>query len=151
AMAPHVHDATGAWAVWMTVAVAVAAGAYARGWAWLSWSSAHSVPLWRAVSFYAGLGSAWIAVASPIGAGDGRLLTFHMVQHLLLMTIAPPLLFLGEPVLAVWQGWVHAHDGKSGVPRWPAPEWLRHPAVCWLPATVVLVGWHVPALFALAL
>src|SRR5262249_4669438 len=110
AMAPHLHGATGAWAVWVTVAVAVLAGGYARGWAWLSWSSASPIPVWRAVSFYAGLGSAWLAVASPIGGGDGRLLTFHMVQHLLLMTIAPPLIFLGEPVIALWRGWAHAHD-----------------------------------------
>jgi cytochrome c oxidase assembly factor CtaG len=103
------------------------------------------------LAFYAGLGSAWIAVASPIGDGDGRLLTFHMIQHLLLMTIAPPLIFLGEPVIALWQGWVHAHDPVHGLVRRPALQWLSHPALCWLAATAVLVGWHVPALFAVAL
>ena len=150
-MGPHVHNATGPWAVGLTMAVAILAAGYARGWAWLSWSSANPIPAWRALSFYAGLGSAWVAVASPIGGGDGRLLTFHMIQHLLLMTIAPPLVFLGEPVIALWQGWAHGHDAVSDPFRWPTLRRLGHPVVCWLAPTAVLVGWHVPALFTLAL
>jgi putative membrane protein len=150
-MATHVHDAFGPWPVGLTVAVALLAMGYARGWAWLSWSSANPIPAWRALSFYAGLASAWVAVASPIGGGDGRLLTFHMIQHLLLMTIAPPLIFLGEPVIALWQGWAHADGAVSGPFRWPKLQRLGHPAVCWLAATVTLVVWHVPAAFTLAL
>ena len=150
-MSPHVHDAMGPWAVWMTIAFAVAAGEYARGWARVRGSSANPIPVWRALAFFVGLGSAWIAVASPIGGGDGRLLTFHMIQHLLLMTIAPPLILLGEPVIALWQCWGHPHDAVLGLVRRPALQWLGHPALCWLTATAVLVGWHVPALFTLAL
>ena len=135
----------------MTVAVALLAWGYARGWARLRWSSTNPIPVWRALVFYAGLASAWAAVASPIGRGDEQFLTFHMIQHLLLMTIAPPLIFLGEPVIALWPSRVQAHDAARGPLRWPALGWLGHPAVCWLAATATLVGWHVPAVFSLGL
>jgi cytochrome c oxidase assembly factor CtaG len=103
------------------------------------------------VCFYAGLASAWLAVAPPIGGGDGRLLTFHMIHHLLLMTIAPPLMLLGEPVMALAPGRAREVGAAGGPTRWPGLQRLGHPAVCWLAGTAVLVGWHVPALFALAL
>jgi putative membrane protein len=150
-MASHVHDASGPWAVGLTIAVAVLAAGYARGWASLSGSSANPIPAWRVLSFYAGLASAWVAVASPIGGGDGRLLTFHMIQHLLLMTIAPPLIFLGEPLIALWHGWAHADDRVSSSFGGPTHQRLGHLVVCWLAATATLVGWHLPAAFTLAL
>jgi putative membrane protein len=39
----------------------------------------------------------WIATASPPAALDQDLLTVHMLQHLLVMTLAPPLILLGMP------------------------------------------------------
>src|SRR5215510_1680956 len=150
-MGHHLHGATGAWAVGMTVAVAVLAAGYARGWALLSRSSKNSVPPWRALVYYAGLASAWVAVASPIGGADHRLLTFHMIQHLLLMTIAPPLMLLGEPVAVLWQGSARGHGAVDRWIRRPGLQRLGHPVGCWLPATAVLLGWHIPAAFTLAL
>ena len=80
----------------------------------------------RRASLLLGLLAIGVAIASPVAMLDHRMLTAHMVQHLLLMTIAPPLIFLGVP---------------------PFRGARVHPAVCWLAATVVLVGWHVPAAF----
>src|SRR6185369_8939572 len=100
-MVAHVHDTSGPWTIGVSIAVLVLGVGYVRG-AWRWWASASPIPAWRAASFFAGLTSALVAVASPIGTGDERLLTFHMVQHLLLMTIAPPLIFLGEPVSTLW-------------------------------------------------
>src|SRR5262249_10123848 len=81
----------------LTLIVVVTACVYVRWW----WSrrspSSASADRWRAVSFLSGLLLAWIAVASPIAARDAELLTFHMIQHLLLMTFAAPLLLLGLP------------------------------------------------------
>jgi putative membrane protein len=45
--------------------------------------------------FCIGLLFIWIATASPLAALDHEMLTVHMVQHLLLMTLAPPLILLG--------------------------------------------------------
>src|ERR1051326_5487124 len=75
----------------LTLILACVGGVYLRG-------SRHAMQPWRAVSFLAGLVCAWIAVASPFALFDGQMLTAHMVQHLLLMTFAPPLIWLGAPV-----------------------------------------------------
>ena len=46
----------------------------------------------------------WIALGSPLAAYDHDLLTVHMIQHLLLMTFAPALIWLGEPLLVFSHG-----------------------------------------------
>ena len=146
-MASHVHNGTGLWEwpIWLTMVIVPLPVAYLLGWARLRRSASDGIPPWRALSLLSGLALAWIAVASPIGAGDGRLLTFHMVQHLLLMTFAPPLILLGEPLMAL----------RLGRPFHPMVEdagrALGHPALCWMAATATLVGWHIPAAFAVAL
>ncbi len=52
---------------------------------------------WRGAAFYGGLATLALAVDSPIDAYAGRLFWVHMVQHVLLMMVAPPLLLLGRP------------------------------------------------------
>src|SRR5262245_53965279 len=140
-MVAHVHHTAGPWTIGVSVAVLVLAMGYLRGWARRS-ALANPIPAWRPASFFAGLTSALLAVASPIGTGDERLLTFHMVQHLLLMTVAPPLIFLGEPVSTLWH---HA------ITRPRRPRATISLAVYWIPATATLIGWHIPAAFAVAL
>jgi cytochrome c oxidase assembly factor CtaG len=140
-MVAHVHNTAGPWTIGVSIAVLVLAVGYVRG-AWRRWASASPIPAWRAVSFFAGLASALMAVASPIGTGDERLLTFHMVQHLLLMTVAPPLIFLGEPVSTLW---------RHPMTRPRRARATVSLAVYWIPATATLIGWHLPAPFAVAL
>jgi cytochrome c oxidase assembly factor CtaG len=85
----------------------------------------------------------WIAVGSPLSHLDHVLLTAHMLQHLLIMTVAAPLLLLGAPLLVTPR--VSAAFG-------PFRELLRavtHPVLCWLAGTAVVIVWHVPAVFAL--
>ncbi len=80
----------------------------------------------------AGVFVVWVVIGSPLSTLDHELLTFHMVQHLLLMTIAAPLILLGSP----------------GLLRSPAVRrigsWITHPVLCWLAGTAVVVAWHVP-------
>ena len=80
----------------------------------------------------AGLLVALIVIASPVSALDHQLLTFHMVQHLVLMTIAAPLILAGIPATAKLQ-------------RSRAARLLLHPVSCWLAGTGVVLAWHVPA------
>jgi cytochrome c oxidase assembly factor CtaG len=55
-------------------------------------------PLWRTGMFLGGLAVVVLATQSGIGAYDDVLFWDHMVQHLLLIMVAPPLLIFGQPV-----------------------------------------------------
>jgi len=72
---------------------------YWRGWLVLHRTSPERFPAWRLWEFAAGLAVVWLAIASPLDAFSGLLLSAHMVQHLLLLSVAPPLILLGAPLL----------------------------------------------------
>ncbi len=56
-------------------------------------------PWWRTAMFLGGLAVVVFALQSGIGAYDDVLFWDHMIQHLLLLMVAPPLLVAGQPVL----------------------------------------------------
>jgi putative membrane protein len=130
---------------------------YLRGWWRLHEVSPNVIPAWRAGSFFLGLFLIWLALGSPLAAFDEQLLTVHMIQHLLLMTLAPPLIWIGAPVMPVLHGLPKSfvQSVVSPVFRWPplqrAGDIVSQSLVCWLAAAAALVGWHIPAPFTLAL
>src|SRR5215813_9746610 len=71
---------------------------YFRGWLALHSERPHKYTIGKLVSFAGGLATIVLALESPIDAFGNLLLQAHMVQHLLLIAIAPPLLLLGQPV-----------------------------------------------------
>ncbi len=115
------------------VGVVAAAVWYAR--AWLRRREMRRV--WQ---FGSGLAVVLVASASPLAMLDRELLSAHMVQHLLLMLVAAPLLLLGS------RGVVSA--GPLGRFR-KLGQLVTRPAFCWLAGTVTVIAWHVPGLFAL--
>jgi putative membrane protein len=130
---------------------------YVRGWFRLRRAFPSLIPTWRLASFLAGTFSLWIAICSPLEAFDDVSLSMHMMQHLLLMAVAPPLALLGEPLLPLLRGlpeWV-VRGAVGPLLRWTPAQALGRrlvkPAFCWLAATVALIGWHVPATFEFAL
>jgi putative membrane protein len=129
-------------AVTLTLVIVFAGTVYLRGWIH---RQTPRLPLWRAGSFFLGLLATWLAVVSPLASWDSHMLTGHMIQHLLLMTIAPPLIWLGEPLLTM----------RPTPTRSPFPKrlgrLLAHPAFCWLAAAAALVAWHIPAIFRLGM
>ena len=141
----------------MTLVLAFTAFVYMRGWLRLRSPSFQVIDGWRAAAFLLGVLSTWIAVASPLASGDAHLLTVHMLQHLLLMSLAPPLIWLGEPVRPLLWG-LPRRVGETGalalLQRRPIQRLgtvLGHPAVCWTAATAALAAWHVPAVFTLGM
>ena len=100
-MPSHVHAHFESWSlpVPMTLFLVLAAFVYTRGWFRLPKAFANAVSLWQLGAFMSGLVSLWIALGSPLAALDHHLLSVHMVEHILLMTVAPPLILLGAPVL----------------------------------------------------
>jgi putative membrane protein len=153
----HSHHVTYGSQALLAVIIAFTAVLYLRGWLRLRSTSLHVIPVWRASSFLLGMSLIWAAVASPLAALDHELLTAHMLQHLLLMTIAPPLIWLGAPLMSFLHGLPRQFVQAVIAPlcRSARVQRLRsalaEPAFCWLAAAVALVAWHIPALFTLGL
>jgi len=151
----HAHHASFE-SLWVSAPLILVALVYARGWLRVRKLDLHTIETWRAGSFVLGLLFIWLAVASPIAALDHELLTIHMVQHLLLMTLAPPSIWFGAPMKPLLRGLpqgfgnVMRHCFRSP-PIQRLGRAIAHPAVCWLAAAATLVGWHVPSLFALGM
>jgi putative membrane protein len=152
---PHTHHAS-VESAWVAAGLILAALIYLFGWVRVRRLDRDSVWGWRAASFTLGLLFIWIATASPLAALDHDMLTAHMVQHLLLMTFAPPLILLGASVKTLVYGLPHRFVqvmGQSFQSIGLHQVWnaLTHPAICWLGAASTLVAWHIPAMFVLGL
>src|SRR5216683_4797201 len=158
-MAPQIQNALENWSpvVPLALTLLLAAIVYLRGWLYLRSRSVNIIPAWRAGSFLIGLFLIWIALGSPLAAFDEELLTVHMIQHLLLMTIAPPLILVGAPLMPLLHGLPRQFVQAVVSPplRWPLLQWvgrvISNPVFCWLAAATALVGWHIPAAFTLGL
>ena len=77
---------------------------YLRGWRQLHRRLPRRFAVWRLIAFQAGLLTLFLALASPLHPLAELLLQFHMIQHLLLMMVVPPLLLLGAPLLPLLRG-----------------------------------------------
>ena len=82
-----------------TWSVAPPAAASAAFYVWAAARDPRSWPVRRTASFLVGLGCVVLALQSGIDGYDDRLLSVHMVQHLLLLLIAPLLLLGGRPLI----------------------------------------------------
>jgi cytochrome c oxidase assembly factor CtaG len=129
----------------------------ARGWVRLRRAGLDPPPAWQLATFGGGLLFLWIAVGSPLAVLDHQLLTAHMVQHLVLMTVAAPLLLASAPVHTLMSGLPQRlvrtvlRPQLSSAPGMALGRFLAHPVVCWLAGTGVVMVWHVPTLFAATL
>lgn len=138
-------------------ALLLTAIAYLRGWLHLRKARPPMFSVPHLAAFLTGVFALWVAIGSPLAAFDDLSLSVHMVQHLLLMAVAPPLVLLGAPALPLLHGLDAQVVRRSLGPllRWKlvqrAGRFLAHPVTCWLTATIALFAWHVPAAFDLAL
>jgi cytochrome c oxidase assembly factor CtaG len=138
-----------AWRPEIILSLGLAAALHLAGrWQLKRRGSARLVNPWRTVSYLAGLAVVWIALMSPIDVLSGQFFFMHMIQHLLLVMIAPPLLWLARPMpVAMWglpQGlrlevgrWLRAES-----PLRRAARGLTTPGLVWLYFVAFLVGWH---------
>jgi len=140
----------------VSVAVVVTAAVYLRGWSLLRRRLAQRFDARHAVVFMAGLAIMLFALASPLEALTRRWLAAHMVQHLLLMVVVAPMVWMGAPVIPLlvslprWlRVWVLRAVRDPRVRR--LTRWLPHPGVGWIAFTLSFWIWHVPALYDLAL
>lgn len=130
---------------------------YGRGLvrAWRHAGIGRILPVWRALCFIAGelvLVAALVAPLDPLGE---TLLSAHMAQHILLTALAPPLLVLGNPVIA-WTWALPADWRRVGATPFmrglaATADFLGRPLLASLIAVGVMWAWHAPSLFEAAL
>jgi putative membrane protein len=158
--APQPHDLWQAWS-WeppVLIGLVAAAWLYARGvrTLWARAGHGRGIARWRVGCYAAGLTAVAAALVSPIDAVGAALFSVHMVQHLLLVMVAAPLLVLGEPLTAtLWALPVRARRaaGRWGRARAVRVLWrtLRHPLTAWALHVAALWVWHAPRLYDAAL
>ena len=130
---------------------------YLRGWLRLCFTSPKLIAGRRAGSFFLGMFLVWAALASPLAGFDHQLLTAHMAEHLLLMTLAPPLIWLGAPIIALRNGLPQQLVRVIIDPLLRLPpvqqvgKSIGQPTFCWLAAAAALVVWHIPGIFTVGL
>ena len=131
--------------------------AFAIGWWRLRKRGFRRARRWRALAYVAGLGAVGLALISPVDRLASLSFLVHMVQHELLIMVAPPLLLLADPLpILVWglprrlRLAVRHLLGRNALTR----QLLR--GATWMPVAgglylVNLWAWHVPVLYEAAL
>jgi putative membrane protein len=149
----HVHQQ---WAPvsFTACALLAIAAVYFRGWVRLRRAPSHRVPTWRLAAFLVGLLALWAAACSPLATLDHRSLTAHMLKHLIIMTIAAPLVLAAMPRLPLLNG-LPIRFARSvlllgGSPVRLVARFITHPVFCWVAATTTVIGWHLPIVFGLS-
>lgn len=94
--------------------------------------------------FAAGLATLAIALLSPIDALAGMVLWLHMLQHILLIMVVPPLILLGLP--APMLRWLILKTRLRGV-----VGLLTMPLLAFAIYNLNLLLWHLPAFYEAAL
>ncbi|MFN2490186.1 MAG: cytochrome c oxidase assembly protein [Actinomycetota bacterium] len=150
------------WGAWtmepgVLVAIALVAATYGAGLARL-WRAGRGrgVAVRRAMSFYGGIAVLGIALVSPLHALGETLFSAHMVQHLILMIVAAPLLVYGAPLVALVMALPsRVRRRVNGLRRVVAVEWARRvltgAIVVWTLHAAALWAWHLPLLYERAL
>lgn len=134
---------------WTVAALLLFWWLYGRGLGAL-WGKAgigRAIPLWRAACYALGMATLAAALASPVDAWGAWSFSWHMVQHVLLSSVAAPLLMLGNPAAAFGAA---LRGGGSGLARgWRRIGGRRLERIG--PAAVLQMGllwaWHAPAAF----
>lgn len=123
---------------------------------WSRAGAGRGIARWRVASFAGGILALGLAILSPLDPLGDALLSAHMVQHLLLLVVAPPLLVLGTPLtpvmVALPRGWraTLSHRWRSLPVVGSSWKALNSPLMTWLIAAAALWGWHVPILYQAA-
>jgi cytochrome c oxidase assembly factor CtaG len=143
--------------VWLTLSLVVTGAVYLRGWLKIRKTRPDQFTTVQLGCFLGGLAVFWVSVGSPMDGLADALLSAHMVEHLLIMSVVPPLLLFGLPVVPLLRGlpsplqkWVVGPMVRSNWLR-RFGHWLVKPLVAWLAMNIAFLGWHFPAAYNFAL
>ena len=149
---PDVHEQW-SFAFFMAFVMLAIAAVYLRGWIRFRSARSSPVPAWRRAAFLTGLLTLWTAGCSPLSVLDHRSLTAHMLKHLILMTVAAPLILAATPALRLLNelpnrsSWSILLLGRSLLST--LTGFIADPVFCWVAATCAVIGWHLPGVFGL--
>ncbi len=143
--------------IFLTAALLLSVILYTRGWYAIRKTRPALFPTWRLVLFNLGIATIWISIASPMDGFADALLSAHMVEHLLLMSVVPPLLLLGYPQVPLLRGIPHVITVRLLAP-FLRMKWIRtlghfftEPVVAWLAMNLTFLVWHIPTAYDFAL
>ncbi|GAB4210111.1 MAG: cytochrome c oxidase assembly protein [Roseiflexaceae bacterium] len=103
------------------------------------------VPAGQIIAFVLGSITMFVALVSPLDKlGEGYLLSAHMLQHMLITLVAPPLMLKGTPV------WLLRPLLRLPFAL-PAGQVITHPIITFALFNGVFLAWHVPDFYELAL
>ncbi len=164
------------WRVDVIIILAVSGSLYMMGWGRLRKRTASLPQLshrqnrrspnrlvvsWRLAAYLSGLFFIALALLSPIDVLGGQLFYFHMIQHLLLIMIAPPLLMVANPMPFLlwglptrWRRRLGSGLGRLLHRKSTFRRRLRAattPGIVWMVWAVALIGWHDPNAYNAAL
>jgi cytochrome c oxidase assembly factor CtaG len=110
----------------------------------------------REAAFVGGLVTIVVSLDGPIDNYADQLFWVHMLQHVLLLTVAPPLILLGRPWPRMWRALPLRTRTRLGRAiaraRWTAPlRTLARPLPAWALFNGTMVLWHIPAAYNLTL
>jgi cytochrome c oxidase assembly factor CtaG len=109
--------------------------------------------LWREASFYAGVALAFVVLERPFDDWADSWLSVHMSQHIVLMSVVPPLVVLGRPWPRMWLPFPLRGRRAVGGTLARSPSFrrgagfLKRPAVALAVQSVAVGIWHVPQLY----
>jgi len=115
------------------------------------------VPYWRLLCYLGGILCIILALLSPVEVLSGQLFFMHMIQHMLLVMCAPPLLLVSNPFpILLWGLPVKVRNVVAGL--FVGSSLLRKllkryagPSAIWITFVMVYIGWHDPMLYEAAL
>lgn len=145
------------WRLEVLLPLLILVSAYALGQWRLARRAPRTIAPWRVASWAVGVLGVAAALLSPLDTLAEALFSAHMVQHILLMLVAPPALLLARPFPALL--WALPARVRAGAGRLLAPgtrgrtlvRALTSPAVAWLLYALVLWLWHLPTAYDAAL
>lgn len=143
--------------LWITALISLSIVVYGKGWRKLHQRRPDYFTFRHLLCFLAGEISLFVAIASPLHELAEISLTVHMIQHVLLMMIIPPLILLGSPHVVLLFGLPNTILHRLLRPLLGSTPVKRlllivfHPLNCWIAFVGTNLGWHTPVMFELAL
>ena len=133
------------WSIHPSTVVGLAALAGLYLWRARARDAENRLPAWRQVSFFSSLLVVFASLNGPLhDLSDTYLFSAHMVQHLLLTMLFPPLIIVGVP------GWMLRPALRNRVVNTLARK-LTRPISCFVIFNLVIAGWHLPVFYNAAM